>query len=467
MAWSLIKILLFVTAIAVISLAASQIAEIGSEIRLVIADYELSMSPVVFTVGIVLLFPAFWLLYFFIGLIRACISFLMGDETALSRYFNKNREHRGYEALADGLLAMASGEPKLAMTKAVRAEHLLNRPEITGIVTAQAAERAGDTPKAIAAYKNLLNDDRTKFAGISGLLKHKIAEGDTTTALALAEKAFALRPQHDDLQNTLLKLQSVSEDWAGAQKTLAAKLKHRRIPRDVYKRRDAVLAFAEGRRKIQSGENEEGEQDVLAANKHSPGLIPAAVLACRIKARAGDKKSATSIIRRAWSIQPHPELAAAFAELEPDEDPNARKGRFERMIGKDSTHPEARMLMAELSIADEDFAQARREIASLADENPTVRSLAIMAAVERGQGADDAVVRGWLTKAVTASRGPQWVCDVCGQIHSEWVPVCKRCQGFDTLDWTEASETVELPAVQDGLLMLVASNSGSEAESSR
>jgi HemY protein len=44
-------------------------------------------------------------------------------------------------------------------------------------------------------------------------------------------------------------------------------------------------------------------------------------------------------------------------------------------------------------------------------------------------------VRGWLAKALGASRGPAWVCDKCAHIHAAWVPVCENCGAFDTLEW--------------------------------
>jgi HemY protein len=58
-----------------------------------------------------------------------------------------------------------------------------------------------------------------------------------------------------------------------------------------------------------------------------------------------------------------------------------------------------------------------------------------MAAIERGEGSPDNVVRGWLTEALGASRGPQWMCTSCNHIHGNWVPVCENCQRFDTLAW--------------------------------
>ena len=48
----------------------------------------------------------------------ALLRFINGDETALSRYFDRNRERRGFEALSDGLMALASGEGRDAMAKA-------------------------------------------------------------------------------------------------------------------------------------------------------------------------------------------------------------------------------------------------------------------------------------------------------------------------------------------------------------
>ena len=86
-------------------------------------------------------------------------------------------------------------------------------------------------------------------------------------------------------------------------------------------------------------------------------------------------------------------------------------------------------------IAAEDFPEARRAMGDLADTEPDARVLTIMAAIARGEGASDATVRGWMAKAVTAPRAPSWVCDSCHNVQSEWTPVCRNCQSFDTLSW--------------------------------
>ncbi len=458
MLWSLIKIILFVALVALVTLGAGILLESALALRLAVAGWEFTLGPVQLAVAVVLALMLLWLVLKLLGLLLATFRFLNGDETAISRFFDRNREARGYQALADGLLALASGEGRLALIKAERAESYLDRPELTNLIVAQAAEAAGDGKKAGEAYKALLADPRTRFVGIRGLMKQKLAEGDTDTAMKLAAKALELKPRHADSQDILLKLQSSSADWKGARSTLGAQLKSGTLPKEVYRRRDAVLALQEARAVTDEGSTIEAREAAIAANKQSPDLIPAAAMAARFYLQKGDKKNASRVLKKAWEAKPHPDLAAAFAELEPEETPQSRVKRFKMLTAIHPDDSETRLLLAELLISAEDFPAARRALGDLPTSHPTQRNLAIMAAIERGEGSDDATVRAWLSKAITASRGPQWCCDKCHAIHADWTPICDNCAGFDTLSWREPAETSGRSATGAELLpLLVAS----------
>jgi len=134
-------------------------------------------------------------------------------------------------------------------------------------------------------------------------------------------------------------------------------------------------------------------------------------------------------------VQPHPDLAAAFAAIAPNETPAARLKRFQTLTAVRKDHRETKLLLAELHITAEDFPQARRDLGDLVSSDADARVLTIMAAIERGEGAPDAVVKGWLARALTAPRGPQWVCENCNNIQHQWAPVCGNCASFDTLSW--------------------------------
>lgn len=457
MLWSLIKVLLFVAAVAGLTFGANLLMHSQDGVRIAVAGWEFTLGPLQAAIALLLLVAGLWLLLKLVGLLVASLRFLHGDETAISRYFDRNRERKGYQALSDGMMALAAGEGRLAMIRAQRAEKYLGKPELTTLLLAQAAETVGDGKRATEAYKTLLGNEATRFVGLRGLLRQKLADGEMDTALALAQKAFALRPKHQETQEILLKLQSGKHDWKGARATLGAQLRAGALPKDVYRRRDAVLALQEARGVMDENATTESREAAIEANKRSPDLIPAAVMAAQGLLFKGDKRSATRVLKKAWEAQPHPELAGAFAEIEHDETPQQRIKRFRGLIATHPDHFESKLLMAELNLAAEEYPDARRALGDLVTSHPTQRALAIMAAIERGEGSDEAVVRGWLAKAMTAPRGPQWCCDKCQAIHATWQPICENCEGFDTLSWREPTEQHSGSATGAELLPLLVS----------
>jgi HemY protein len=466
MLWSLIKILAFVLGVTALTYGAMELSQIQGEVLITFAGLEMRLGPLELAFGLVGMVVLTWIMFKLLGMLVAFLKFLNGDETAVSRYFTRNRVERGYQALTEGMMAVASGEGHLALAKAAKAEKLLDKPELTTLLIAQAAEVAGDQKKAEAAYKLLLTEDRTRFVGIRGLMQQKLAAGDTNTALKLAQKAFELKPKHEATQDTLLKLQADSGDWTGARATLAAKAKSGGLPKDVLRRRDAVLALSEAKDLISEDTSIDVQEAAIAANKQSPDLIPAAVMAARAHIAKGKPKLAARVLTKAWSAKPHPDLAAAFAEIAPDETPAQRLKRFSALTKVNSTDPETQMLLAELHIAAEDFPAARRALGSLSEDAPTARVLTLMAAIERGSGSEDQVVRGWLTKALVAPRGPQWICDKCQSIHAEWEPVCQSCGSFDTLSWkAPAKAEVAMPAGTEMLPLIVGASASTEEPS--
>lgn len=456
MVWNFLKIAIFVTVIAALTFGAAFLSSSGGAVRLTLSGMEYTLGPLQAVLALLVLFVVLWAVLTVSGLVVAFVRFLNGDDSALRRYFDRNRERKGYRALSEGMMALASGEPKAALAQAAKAERYLDSPELTTLLVAQAAEAAGDRYRASEAYKRLLTHPQSRFIGVRGLMNQKIAEGDTETALKLAEKAFALKPRDSEVQDALLALQSQKGDWKGARNVLGAKARQGLLPKDVHRRRDAVMALQEARALIDKGASIETREAAIAANKASPDLIPAAAMAARAYIADGRPKYATRVLVKAWEAQPHPDLATAFAEIAPSETPQERLRRFGALLKVRPEHPETVMLAAELHIAAEDFPGARRAMGTLVETAPTARALTIMAAIERGEGKDDAVVRGWLTRALTASRGPQWVCDKCHQVSPDWSPVCPHCNGFDTLSWRELPQgAVPMPHGADMLPLIV------------
>ncbi|MEL6793440.1 MAG: heme biosynthesis HemY N-terminal domain-containing protein, partial [Pseudomonadota bacterium] len=393
--------------------------------------------PLEFVALVVLVALLLWGLVKAFGFLVACVRFLSGDETAISRYWDRSRERRGFDALASGMTALAEGDPAVALTRARKAERLLEKPELTKLLVAQAAEASGETRLARDYYKQLASEPGSAYVGVKGLLEQALKKGDTEKALKLAQHAFELKPKDPELLTRLFDLQGASADWHGARKTLTAMTRVKSLPRDVADRRDAVLMLAESRASAEADEVVKSRDLARKAMKKSPGLIPAIVDVAKGWNAEGSPKKAAKVLKDAWRANPHPDLATAFAGLAKNETPSERRARFAALTAPNPNHPESRVLTAELAMADRDWAGARKAMGDLAETNPSARAFSIMAAIEKGEGGEDGTVRAFLAKAVAAPRSAQWTCANCGARHQQWMARCDRCDAFDSLDWKE------------------------------
>lgn len=353
---------------------------------------------------LVLLILAVMLALVVLRILWALFRFIAGDETAFSRFFAHSRQRRGLDALATAYTAMAAGDAKLARRKAETAEQKLMRPGLTRILNAQAAEMAGDDARARTYYRALLMEPQTAFVGARGLLKLAIKDGDSERALKLAEHARELKPKDPEVLETLYLLQSQSFDWAAARRTLAAQAKAGHLPPPEAHRREAALALAQSEDAQGLGDHEQARALAVEAARLDPANTTAVTTAARLLIDAGAKKQAAKVVTDAWRAQPRPQLAASFAAIEADEAPAARRRRFESLFAIHPEHPETHFLKAELALTDRDWAGAQAAIGELRETEPSARSCAIMAAIARGRGEPDHVVRAWLARALGAPR---------------------------------------------------------------
>lgn len=441
MIWLILRVLLFALFLSVIGLGGAYLVDSPGQVAISWRGVEYPpLTHLEFIALIAVVVVGLMVLYKLLRLGSALLRFLLGDETALTRFWNRSKEKRGLEALTRGMIALAEGEPEKAESHAKRAGKMLGQNEMVLLLGAQIAEARGDADGARAQYRLLAKDPRTAVVGVKGLLGQAVRRGEMDKAMKLAEHAVMLKPKDRAVQQGLFELQVRNRDWDGAHKTLEAMVKAKILPNDVVQRRLAVLDYEAARAKHAAGDEAEALALAEDAVAEAPTFPPAAALAARLMAAAGQSRKAQRVLRDVWSEMPHPEIAEAWAALEPDETPAARRRRFRDLIATNPDHLESRLLDAELALADGDLPAARRALGTLPSDEPNQRTLALMGAVEKASGSPEAVVRGYLAKAVTAPRGPHWHCDRCGATPAAWAAVCPSCSGFDTLSWRARGE---------------------------
>lgn len=202
---------------------------------------------------------------------------------------------------------------------------------------------------------------------IKGLLAQKIAEGDRETALKLAEKAFALTSTRK--RDILLKLKRNNK--IGKARVARWRPKQRRsaiCPRMCSAAGYRGAGAARGARGDGGGQHRTREA-AIAANKLSPDLVPRRRHG-RAQPRAGGRCQGrgAGAEKGMEEAQPHPDLAAAFAEIVPEEHhPAQRLQRFKLLIDATSvvTSTSAIGFVVIPEVIEKSFAAATESIFSI------------------------------------------------------------------------------------------------------
>lgn len=355
--------------------------------------------------------------------------------SALGRSRSASRRRRGYAALTRGLVAVAAGDAADARRYAKAAEGLLDEPPLTLLLSAQAAQLAGNESGAEAAYSAMLKRPETEFLGLRGLIVQALRRGERAKALELTRRAVALKPGAAWAVRELVALESAAGDGAAAQAALSRGLKAKALPTAEGTRTQAVLALAAAERAEATGETQAALKNAVKAAVMAPALTPAVAMAARLLKGAGKVRKAAGVLAEAWEKAPHPALADACLDLYAGESAERRLERLKELLAHNPNRREGKLALARMLLAAGDLGAARAEVEALLKEHPTSAAARAMAEIETAQYGDGHAARAWLQRAASLPPDPAWFCGACGARAERWTRHCGACGAFDRLSW--------------------------------
>ncbi|MEM6914109.1 MAG: heme biosynthesis HemY N-terminal domain-containing protein [Pseudomonadota bacterium] len=338
------------------------------------------------------------LTFFFSGQI---VSWTVGLPARLRRRAEDNARARGMMALTRGLEAVAAGDAADAQRHARAATKNLDEPALTRLLTAQAAQLAGDRVTAEAAYAGMLEAPETEFLGLRGLYLHALASGDQEEARAFAERAFELRPGTSWAFESVLSLGLERGAWGDAIDAITRARQNGAADGPEFKRIESALLTAQAFAASESDDHDTALKDAEAALKKAPSLTPAAAIAAESEVRAGRRSRAVKILGDAWAAEPHPGLAAVMRRIFEHERDERIAGRLMKLAEKKPEHPESQLLLAQVQLDGGQADAAQETLAPLIKGRASRRVLSLMADItETRYGADAA--GPWRMKAANA-----------------------------------------------------------------
>jgi HemY protein len=366
-----------------------------------------------------------WLLY----------RWIVGAPFALLEGWGESRKKRGYRALTQGLAAVAAGDGIEAQKQARKAEQLLDEPPLTLLLSAQAAQLAGDRDGANRAFTAMLEDEQMAFLGLRGLITQALREGDQAKALGYAERAFKLRPQTPWVVHSLFDMQAQTGQWRAAQETLETGQRRKVVTQDKGRTLRALLLVERSR----AAEQDRHSADALMLAREAFALAPERIAVTRrfaeLLIKAGDAKRAMKTLERGWALAPHPDLAKLYLDASGESDPLKRIGVIRRLAAQNEKDIESELALAQASLDAGLWGEARRHLEIAGGDSPSTRVCRLMAEVEERSGAEQAKVHDWLARASDAPADRAWRCTACAAQHESWRSVCESCGAFGTLQW--------------------------------
>ena len=368
---------------------------------------------------------------------------LLGLPAWFGRNLARRRTESGHRALALGLMAVSAGEPDEARRQASRAQRLLAAPQLTDLLSAQAAHLSGDHQAADRYFSSLTRDKDTAFLGHIGLARLALEKDDPDAALTAARTALDIRPKSALAARQVMILEAERGNWAAALPALSVVMAAGDADDEtgmLLNRQKAALSYLEAladgadsdtslRRRARIGK----AQDALAA---LPGFWPAALLIADLHEQAGSPKKAAKPLEAAFRNMPHEALARRLRTLWGVNEGTAA-GRLMRLIpGDGPLAAEGRRVVAAVALENGLVGEARRLIDEI---DPVMRDAAAWRLVARlaaeGEAPDSAAENDALRQAGEAPRPRRWQCTSCQLVHEAWQPHCGGCAGFATLEW--------------------------------
>ncbi len=338
------------------------------------------------------------LLCFFGGQI---VSWLTSLPARLRRRSEDTKRARGMMALTRGLEAVAAGDAADAQRHARTASSNLNEPALTRLLTAQAAQLAGDRLTAETAYAGMLEAPETEFLGLRGLYLHALASGDQDEARAYAERAFELRPGTSWAFESVLTLGLERGAWGDAIHAIGRARQNGAADGPEFKRIEGALLAAQAFAASESDDHDTALKDAEAALKKAPSLTPAAAIAAEAEVKAGRRSRAVKILGEAWAAEPHPGLAAVMRRIFEHEREERVSGRLMKLAEKNPSHPESQLLLAQVQLEGGQASAAQETLEPLLKGRASRRVLTLMAEItETRYGAEAAAA--WKAKAAHA-----------------------------------------------------------------
>lgn len=429
----MIRLVLFLTLLLAVAFGFATLADLPGHVLVAVGDTEYRVSLIVAGVAFIALVATAMALWTAFRLVFRLPS-LIGLASRM------RRQARGQQAVARGLVAIGTGNQRLAQRAADEAQKLLGSEPLVLLLKAQSSQLSGDRKNAEAAFRAMLDRDETASLGLRGLYIEAERRGDAPAARLFAEEALQRTPDAPWAREAMLVFRANAGEWREAIAIIDQGVSRRQIDRNEGKASRAIL-LAAAAQELAETDPEQAASLAAEALRNAPGLVAAATIHARRLSAKGDFGKAARVIETAWKESPHPDLAEAYLDIRHGDSALDRLKRARALAKIAPEARESRFAVARAAIDAREFTAAREALDALVLQKPTARACLLMAELEEMENGNQGLVRAWLARASRAPRDPAWVAD--GIVSNTWRAVSPASGRIGAFEWKDPPQALE------------------------
>ena len=362
-------------------------------------DYEITTS-----VAVLLAFIAF--IFLVVYILRIPFLFVRWIRRSLIRQKQKRREN----IMLQVLNAIAAKDENAGKTLIKRIDKTFSSNTSLNLLL---KALLNPTPEV---FQKLSESQETELAGWKGLIDIEQKNGNLTAALSLCEKALDKYKNIPWLIQKTLQLQTLTENWEHALKTLHLSRKLNVFSDLCYKTQEATLLL-----KLDKP---------LEAFNIAPWLPQAA-----LDASKAYPKKAPRILTFAWEKKPSWEVYKAYTNLFSKEDALSRYKKIEKFVAKHPGNKITYLALADSALQAKLWGQAKKELDDyLAAYTLTMPVATMMAFYEQEAHHNTKEAQKWVDKMKIAEPLNSFSCSKCAYTSDVWSPTCPICNEFASME---------------------------------
>lgn len=404
-------------------------------------DYQIETS-VAFALIITFLFVA--VLAIFIN----AVSWLKNSPKKLRNKKTVAKKDKGIKAITEGFAAVTAGELDRAKKLSTKAEKNLGNIPLTRLLNTQLAEATGDSEQTKLQLTNMLDDKETEIIAIKGLLLQAKEEGDYKKAITLAKRALSKKPDSKWALSILDDIYCHNHNWDDAIEIANKSYRMNILDKPQHKRKSAMLQMAKA---IDlEKQNKIPEATYLAKKSYNQlkNFTPIAIKFAQLLNLNGNVKASIKILEKAFLKDNNDKIVQAYLKFFDNESASKKIKKCEKLLKIQPENAYTNYIAAKLALDIDNIEKARKFIKESLRAKETYDNCTLMIEIEEQDDASLDVIEEFKTKALTANKEGEYICNKCNSHTSSWSVLCDNCSSFDSIFYNDNHKSYDKNSLQ-------------------